>query len=417
LLLLLFTGAVWRAGIGNWVWPDQEMYFVLLAAIWGLLTWYGRVMHNTVDAYGLTKLGEARLIIQRLLGLVLLIGLYWFDWLDLQRFFFYHYIVLVSLIVAWHHVLRSNGVESTAPLKREELSSYGSEFYSYSAPLLVFGMVGLFGGVLDRWLLQYFAGSVEQGLFGLAYQIGSIGTLFTGAMTPLITREFASLHENKDIEGMRTLFMRYVPMLYLVTAIVAGFLTIHATRVSYLVAGDEYLGASTAVSLMALYPVHQTYGQLSGAVFYATGQTALYRNLGVFSVVIGILVSLWLLAPEEYGGMDMKATGLAGKMLVMQIVAVNLQLWFNAKYLELPLRGLVAHQVIVLVIAMILSWGVGAAVDSLIGVGSGALLVNGVLYLLSCAGLVYLFPSSVASSRTELRAVMHKLLLRQESEN
>jgi len=54
----------------------------------------------------------------------------------------------------------------------------------------VYALVGLFMGILDRWLLQVFSGSAEQRFYRVSYQSGAVRFLFTSAMTPLIRREF-----------------------------------------------------------------------------------------------------------------------------------------------------------------------------------------------------------------------------------
>lgn len=61
----------------------------------------------------------------------------------------------------------------------------------------------------------------------------------------------------------------------------------------------------------ACYPIHQTYGQLSGSIFYATGQTKLMRNIALFTMPLGMLIAfafIYLL--------DLEAVGLAWKMII-----------------------------------------------------------------------------------------------------
>ena len=75
---------------------------------------------------------------------------------------------------------------------------------------------------------------------------------------------------------------------------------------------------------MAFYPIHQTYGQLSGSIFYAASQTKLYRNIGIFSALLSVLFAFTFIYIFELG-----AVGLALTMLIVQVIGTNIQLYFK----------------------------------------------------------------------------------------
>ncbi len=106
------------------------------------------------------------------------------------------------------------GVDWHQGLSGTEVWGYLREFYDYSHPLFLYALVGLLTGSLDRWLLQIFGGSVEQGFHGLSYHIGVLGFLCTSAMTPLLTREFAIAFGARDLAQMARRFRGYIPLLY-----------------------------------------------------------------------------------------------------------------------------------------------------------------------------------------------------------
>ena len=70
------------------IWPDQLMLFVYLAVIWGIFSWFIQLLNIIVDAYGLTVPAEMARIVQKVLSLILIIGLYFSDHLNLRNFFF-----------------------------------------------------------------------------------------------------------------------------------------------------------------------------------------------------------------------------------------------------------------------------------------------------------------------------------------
>lgn len=346
--LIIFVGCIHVTGSYTTFLPDQKLFYVYLAAVWGILTWFAKIVDKMADAYGVTVSTEKTRIIQKGIGLALILTLFFANRLNLTNFFFYHYFILIFLALAFIWVMERKGysLKQSWKLSLAQVRTYAKEFYNYSHPLFVYALVGLIVGILDRWMLQKFSGSVEQGFYGLSYQIGAVCFLFTSAMTPLITREFAIAFGEKDLREMARLFRRYIPMLYAIAAFFACFVAVEADKVTFIMGGAKFHQAALAVTIMAFYPIHQTYGQLGGSVFYATGQTALYRNIGIAFMFIGLPVTYFLVAPPEKFGLDAGATGLALKMVALQFIGVNLQLYFNARLLGLRFWRYVGHQVI-----------------------------------------------------------------------
>ena len=102
----------------------------------------------------------------------------------------------------------------TESLTWNQIKSYSKEFYDHSLPLLASTIVSVVIVLFDRWFLQKMAGSIEQGYFGLSFQIGGICFVFSNAMSPLFRRDFSIGAHKHSVDGMRNLFMRYVPFLF-----------------------------------------------------------------------------------------------------------------------------------------------------------------------------------------------------------
>jgi O-antigen/teichoic acid export membrane protein len=403
-VVLVATLAVHAAGFSGVVWPEQEVRFVWMAAVWGLLTWCSQVVNKAVDAYGLTVPGEMVRFQQKVVAFVLILGMFWLHRSSLTEFFLYQYALLLFLVGGWAVVLTRGGrhLFPRAALDAGEIRRYSREFWGYSAPLMVLGVIALIGGVLDRWLLQVFAGSVQQAFYGLSYQIGGLCFLVSGAMTPLFWREIAKAFSERNDDRMRALFERTARWMYVVTAFLAAFIGSEAGRVSVLLGGQPFSEAAVPVAIMVFYPVHQTYGQITGSFLLATGQTRLSGNLGIVSVVLGLVVALWLLAPATAGGLGLGATGLAAKMVLVQVVSVNLQLWFITRSLRISFRKFLFHQVYSLTLFAGVAVASAKAVDAVVQNDLLAVASAGILYAVGCAVVVLLVPSIVAMTRAEL---------------
>ena len=198
------------------LWPDQAIFFVYLAAIWAILNWFLQITNYMGDAYGLTVPLEKTRIIQKIIGLIILLALFLYKRLDLTNLFFYNFIVISFLIVIilWIFEKEGHSFNQGWRLSRKAIRSYINEFYEYSKPLFFYFLVALIVGVLDRWFLQVFGGSVQQGFYGLSYQIGAVCFLFTSSIVSLIIREFSIAYTKKDLTQMANLFRRYIPHFY-----------------------------------------------------------------------------------------------------------------------------------------------------------------------------------------------------------
>lgn len=397
LLLILFVALISSTALKTKLWPGQEIAVIYMGAVFGIFSWLAMLLGNMADAFGITVSAETARMLQKIAGLVFIALLYFFHQLTLTTFFYYHYLVLFISGAALIWVMERSGQLAIQNYKLSfiQFRNYLKEFYQYSHPLFVYTLVGLIVGLLDRWLLQIFAGSIQQGFFGLSYQIGATCFLFTSAMTPLLMREFSRAYSNKDLPQMAVHFRKYIPMLYSIAAYFACFIAVQADKVIYIFGGNSYKEAGAAVAIMAFFPIHQTYGQLSGSVFYASGQTVLYRNIGIIFMIIGLPVTYFLIAPTARMGLNSGATGLAIKMVFLQFIAVNVQLYFNAKFLKLSFWKYFGHQLFSVGCLLALAFLSTIGVDRVLGLRTSIIpgfLLAGLLYTLGVAVIIYFAP-------------------------
>ena len=108
-LPIIFVGCIHVTGTYTRLLPDQAPFYIYLAAAWGILTWVVQVLNKMADAYGVTVSTEIARIIQKGLGLVLILGLFFSNQLNLTHFFFYHYFILIFLALAFLWVMERSG--------------------------------------------------------------------------------------------------------------------------------------------------------------------------------------------------------------------------------------------------------------------------------------------------------------------
>lgn len=402
LIVVLFIYLVKVFGYRDIILPNIPNEYIFMGLFFGFFTWFTQIFIKISDAYALTVSVELIKIGHKILSLFLLIYFIYFISFDLSSYFYFHYISLFSFLIIITMLFIKKEILTDLFNFKFSFKSLTKEFVSYCHPLFAYSIIGLAGGFFDIWLLQKISGSEQTGFYGLAYSLAAMCFLFTSAMTPIITREFSKSYEQKDLENMKKLFYRYIPMLYSIAAYFAVFISFQSENVIDMFTDDKFKDATLVLCIMALYPIHQTYGQLSGSIFYATGQTKILRNISYFTVPIGILVSYLLIEVFDLG-----AIGLAYKMLIIQFIGVIIQLLFNAKFLNLEIKHFIFHQLYSIIFFAILAF-----CASLISLESSlySFLSSGILYTILVIIGIYIFPQIFAVNRTEIKVNIKKML-------
>lgn len=408
----LSVGAMAIPLIGNTLMPDIPLWFALPSAIWAYLTWLGRVTRSANDALGITTTSEIVRMAVNLTSAVVLIILFFAHWLNIGVLFLHQYITIGSLSIGFCYTLRGEWEQKSWSLSRSQCKEYCAEFWKFSGPLFIMTLCSSFALSGERWLLQFFNGSVQQGYFSLSQKVSMGCFLFVTAMTPLIMRELAVAHGKNNPQLMGKLLDRYAPMLYAVAAWFACFTSIEAEAVVRIFGGAAFADALLPVQIMTLFAIHQGYGQLAGSVFYATNQTKPLRNLTIAGLVIGIVCAYVFLAPHDMGGLSLGATGLALKMVIVQVLAVNILLIACKKFAPFRLRRNLVHQIICPVCLLALALVTRQATE-LAGLGAGDNLIrffiSGVFYTILTTGLAWCIPFVIGLEQGDLAKLCQKL--------
>ena len=400
-LITLFIGFIFYFDYTSIFFPDIPKEYIFMGLFYGFFLWLTQIFIKISDAYALTVSVELIKIMHKVISLFLLLYFIYFTLFDLEQYFLFHYIALLSflLILAWLFIKKD--IFTNILNFKFSIFNLTKEFIAYCHPLVVYSLLSLVVGFLDIWMLQKFGGSVETGYYGLAYSLAAMCFLFTSAMTPLITREFSKSYEEKDLANMRKLFFRYIPMLYAIATFFSLFVSMQSVNIIAIFTDKKFEDAYLVLVIMAFYPIHQTYGQLSGSIFYATGNTKLLRNISFFTQPFGILLSFILIY-----SLDLGAMGLAYKMIIGQVIGVNIQLYFNARFLDFKIKHFLFHQLYVVLLFLLLSY----MVSSVFIFTSPLLsfLVSGMIYTILVIISAYIFPSIFATNRDEIKYYLMK---------
>ncbi len=428
LIIMLASAIATIPAVAENVMPQVPLWVIPLAALWAYLTWGVRTMRGINDALGQTIPSEKARMLLSLLGLALLLALYALGALNLATLFIQQAVFLLAMCLAFQWIVHKRWQAErsfpNAPARR----AYAREFTRYSTPIFMRALVVAIFLMAERWLLQTAQGSVEQGYFTLSQKTGMACFLFVSAMTPLLMREFSMAHGRQDLKAMGAMLERFAPMFYSVAAYFSVFICLESESVVRILGGPEFMGAVPAVLIMALYPIHQGYGQLTESVYYASAQTRMLRTITITSSLIGFAGAWVVVAPPHWGGLNYGAGGLALKTVILQVLTVNVSLWCCGRIIPLRLSRLWLHQVLALLFfaaAAALPLGLGKAFPNLWDISTwglpglsglsplladiAGLALRGALYTLFIAIGVLCCPWLVGLTRQDLRKMWKRM--------
>jgi O-antigen/teichoic acid export membrane protein len=343
-LSFLIIGIVFSP-IKQLVFQEQSTVIIIYALFLVILTWILEILIKVMDAHGETVPLERMRILNKVLGGVVLIILYFSNRLNLNNYFYYQYFLLLILLYYLYRYLRkSSYLVFDAPLRKPDFISYFKEFYTYSGPLGIYVILQFIHIAFDRWILQYYGGSFQQGIYSFSFGISSVCLLFTTTMIPLFTRELSIAAGEQNIKQMASLYRLFVPMLYAVTAYFCCFIFVESKSIIKLFGGNEYSTAELTLKILAFYPLVSVYSNLNGSVIYANGRTSLVLKLALIFTPLS-MITTWLLLNNGYWGFNLGAGGLAVKEIILELISVVIILYVNTDFLKLRFRNYFVHMI------------------------------------------------------------------------
>lgn len=421
ILLVLACGLLYNPNIGARLMPQIPYYLVPLAALWAWLTWVGRVLRSANDALGITIPSELFRSIISMAAVMILLVLFLTGTLNAGTLFLQQYFLLgASACAFWsvcHNFWAASGKKTGWSLPRNQKQLFARRFFNYSHPLFVQGLLSFFMIAAERWLLQWFDGSAQQGFFSLSQKVGMACFLFVSAMTPLLMREFSIAWKNNNTEAIGILLSRFAPLLYAIAAYFSCFTVVEAREIVEIFGGNKFRAAILPVQIMALYPVHQAYGQIASSVFHSSGKTRILRNMTAIECVYGLMLAWIMIAPAQLYGFNLGATGLAIKTVITQFISVNIYLWLVSRFVQFNFYKNLSHQIWALCLFILI--GILCREISLLWLGSGFLrfLFSGLLYSIILAICGFLFPAIYGFSRQDLLELSRRFIHKNANKN
>jgi O-antigen/teichoic acid export membrane protein len=338
IIIILIILLLCPSSVIDLVWKGENKLLLVLAflavfmqnSIWGVVSQMAESQRKTVSAQ---KIQNAITIV-----IIFCNFLFWKTGkLNLE-------IIFISIFINWL-IASSIAYKLYTPLEESEyysrsfysdLNSVFTQFKNYCLPFVPYVIVSFFYDFLDRWFLQNWSGSKEQGYYSIASQFSAVSLIATISLLKILWKEIAEAHHLQDSARVNYLFNKTNKILYVFGAILSCFFIPWIKEILDFFFGENYKSALIPMTIMFIYPIHQSIGQVIGTMYLALGLSKEYVIIGIIFMVISIFISYLLLAPRTslFPGLALASSGLAIKMVLMQIISANVYIWWLSKKLK-----------------------------------------------------------------------------------
>ena len=208
-------------------------------------------------------------------------------------------------------------------------------FYSYSKPLFLYALIAFVYTFFDRWLIQTYVGPEGQAFYSISIQFSTLSILVTSSILNIFWKEIAEAIKQENREKVKEYYIAISDNIFIFTTMVSMVLFFFSHEIITFFYGEVYMGALLVFKLIMLYTITQSLAQLYVTYYMATSQTALYTKISYFFIFVSFPISFYLLS--DYG-LNMDETGIALKMLVLNIITVLVLEYYIAKHLQIKMR-------------------------------------------------------------------------------
>ena len=216
------------------------------------------------------------------------------------------------------------------------------------------------------------------GVYSASYGIGSIVSLFYGALSIILLPTLSRLYEANKIEEIKT-HLKYLSKVYLMLTIPSAFgLTVLSKSLLSTLTTSEFISGFIIIPIIALATIFFNYGSMNGNVLIVYKKTKTFGLITIVSALINIVLNIILVPIIGISG-----AAIATLITFAFYMAANSMLSFKELSYDIDLR-FISKSVISSIPMAFIVWKLNpyGAVSILIAVGIATGVYFGVLILL-----------------------------------
>ena len=262
-------------------------------------------------------------ILQNLIKVIML-GFFIFMGLKINSIIFSYLLSIsgVLLIVYFICKYQLKIIFQKPSLEEKDKKEIRKEFFSYSWPIMLYGISGTLFVTTDSFVIGYFNGPISVGFYSVAMSIATlllfVPMLFTKLFFPLITKHYAK----KDTIFVRDISKQVGKWIFLVNLPALLIMLFFPGTIINILFGVDYLISENALRFLAIGVfVLSICGSVSSDLVYMGGKSKMifYNLIGVS--IINLILNIVLIPKYDINGAaisNMISTSLLGLLLFFE---------------------------------------------------------------------------------------------------
>jgi O-antigen/teichoic acid export membrane protein len=412
LLPVIFIGLLFPSAWISSIWHNNSRVLVILAfAATFMQNTVWPVFQNAGESQRQTKMVQGVGVAISVLHLLAII-IFWY----LGRLGIY----VIFSVVALEYLFGSIIVQKWFIYSKHKINELDEnyktiikKYYVFCLPLVPYAFCSFGFEFVDKWLLQSYGGSIEQAYYAIGMQLSYISLIATTSIIRILWKEVAEAYYSDNYELTGILYSKVSRVLFLVACICSGFLIPWSKVILNIIFGNAYLEGDLTLSILFLYPIHQSMGQIGSTMLFATEKTRIQVIISLIFMICSMIASYFLLASKKslIPGFELGSLGLAVKMVVMQFFQVNAVAYIISRIFKWKFDW--SYQFYSIGGCLIIGWVTQQVIVhisiNLISNNLAKITMGGILYFLTIIGFVYIFPQLAGIKRSDIDKIFSKI--------
>ena len=207
--------------------------------------------------------------------------------------------------------------------KQKPYSEISKYIYNFSHPLFTLALFTSLGMFFDRWFLQNIVGSIDQGFFHFANRLSILILVFNGAIIPIMQKELVGL--NSNILLLQRKYEKFLLIFYFISNFLVCCILFNINTIIDVFLNEQYRASYHVILIVVFGTIFRSLGQFQNVLLISMNKTKIIRNIGLIMAIVGFVLTLIFLSPQEMLfniGLNLGAIGLSLKFLLLEILSV-----------------------------------------------------------------------------------------------
>ncbi len=274
-------------------------------------------------------------------------------------------------------------------LKKESKKEITKDLITYSWPIIFMNLLFGFFYWIDSFLIGYFKGVSEVGLYNAAVPLATLliitTPLFLKLFFPIIVKEYSK----KNMPLIKEISKQIGKWVFMINFPIFVLMLLFPGAIINLFFGKDYLLASTALRFLSVGVMFYSIGLISSNLILMTGKSKILLWNAVLATLLNIFLNLIFIPMPTIFGIDNSSgiNGAAFATMTSMILSNSLLIYKAKKYTSIiPIRKKIVRIILVTIIPTTLL----LIFRSFITITFPALFLLGFLFLLIYLLLIFL---------------------------